>query len=288
MILVTGATGNVGSALVGELKAAGADFKALVRNPEKAEALKADGVEVVMGDLGKPDTLAAALEGADKVFLLSSVAPEMAEVQINLIDAAKESGSPHIVRMSAVKASSDSPMRIGRLHAEADAYLEASGLPYTILRPHFFMQNVMMGAQSVAAEGKLYMSFAKGELGMVDVRDIASSAAAILTADDDRFLGKTYTPTGPESISLEAVAGALSSALGKPVDYVDVPIDGSRQAMMGMGFPEWMVEGYLEYFQSYSTGWGDFANDDVNSITGKPAHSIAQFAEDFASAFQGG
>ena len=164
MILVTGATGNVGSALVGELKAAGADFKALVRNPEKAEALKADGVEVVMGDLGKPDTLAAALEGVDKVFLLSSVAPEMAEVQINLIDAAKESGSPHIVRMSAVKASSDSPMRIGRLHAEADAYLEASGLPYTILRPHFFMQNVMMGAQSVAAEGKLYMSFAKGEL----------------------------------------------------------------------------------------------------------------------------
>jgi hypothetical protein len=158
--------------------------------------------------------------------------------------------------MSAVKASADSPMRIGRLHAEADANLEASGLPYTILRPHFFMQNVMMGAQSVAGEGKLYMSFGQGELGMVDVRDIASSAASILTADGDKFVGNTYTPTGPESISLGAVAGALSSALGKPVDYVDVPIEGSREAMMGMGFPEWVVEGFLEYFQSYSTGWG--------------------------------
>jgi uncharacterized protein YbjT (DUF2867 family) len=232
--------------------------------------------------------MAAALDGVDKVFLLSSVAPEVAELHGNLVDAAKKSGSPHIVRMSAVKASADSPMRIGRLHAEADANLEASGLPYTILRPHFFMQNVMMGAQSVAGEGKLYMSFGQGELGMVDVRDIASSAASILTADGDKFVGKTYTPTGPESISLGAVAGALSSALGKPVDYVDLPIEGSREAMMGMGFPEWVVEGFLEYFQSYSTGWGDFVNDDVTTITGKPARSIAQFAEDFAAAFQGG
>ena len=126
MILVIGATGNMRSALVGELKAAGADFKAMARNSEKAEALKADGVEVVMGDLAKPDTLAAALE-------------EVAELHGNLVDAARESGSPHIVWMSAIKASDDSPMRIGRLHAEADANLEVSGLPYTILRPHFFM-----------------------------------------------------------------------------------------------------------------------------------------------------
>ncbi len=123
---------------------------------------------------------------------------------------------------------------------------------------------------------------------MVDVRDIASSAASILTAAGDKFVGKTYTPTGPELISLGAVAGALSSALDKPVDYVDVPIDGSRQAMLGMGFPGWTVEGYLEYFQSYSTGWGDFANDDVTTVTGKLARSIAQFAEDFAAVFQGG
>lgn len=129
MILIIGATGNVGSALVGELKAAGADFKAMARNSEKAAALE-----------------------------------EVAELHGNLVDAARESGSPYIVRMSAIKASDDSPMQIGRLHAEADANLEASGLPYTILRPHFFMQNVMMGAQSVASDGKLYMSFGQGEL----------------------------------------------------------------------------------------------------------------------------
>lgn len=282
-ILVTGATGNVGSAVVANLTAIGASVRALVRDESKAQALKDAGVEVVVGDLSRPETLDAAFSGVGKVFLLTPVSPDAVALATNGIAAAKRAGSPYIVRLSAVKASHESPTRIGRQHAEIDDALKASGLRYTILRPHFYMQNTMMAAETVASDGVVYMPFKDGKLGIVDIRDIADVAAKVLTEDGHE--GKTYTPTGPASISFHDIAAGLSKALGREVKYVDVPPESSREAMLGMGLPEWMVDAYHEYFKVYSEGWGDLTTSDVEQVTGNPARSYETFARDFAQAF---
>ena len=285
IILVTGATGNVGSAVIANLTAMGTEVRALVRNESKAHSLKDAGVKVVLGDMEKPETLDDALRGVDKVFLITPVSPNAVTQASNGIAAATRAGSLHIVRLSAVKAAPDSPTRVGRLHAETEAQLKASGLAYTILRPHFYMQNTIMAAQTVASDGIVYMPFKDSNLGMIDIRDIADVAAKVLTEDGHE--GRTYTPTGPASISFYDVAAGLSRMLGREVKYVDVPLEAARQAMLGMGLSEWMANAYREYFKAYTEGWGDFTTDDVEQVTGKPARSFEKFAHHFAQAFGG-
>ena len=284
-ILVTGASGNVSSALIANLVDKGASVRGLVRDESKGESLKDSGVEVVIGNLNDQGSIEKALEGIEKVFLLTPVGEDAPQLAKNVIDAALKQGSPYIVRMSAVGAASDAPSRNSRAHAETEADLKNSGLPYTILKPHFFMQNMMMAAESIASEGKIYMPFKDGKLGMVDIRDIADVAAVILT--EEGYEGKTYTPSGPKSISLSEVAAAFSSALDKEVNYIDVPMEAADESLSGMGFPDWNKEAYLEYFQAYSEGWGDYTSSDVEDITGNPARSIETFAKDFAQVFGG-
>ena len=170
-------------------------------------------------------------------------------------------------------------------HAETDPMLKASGLPYNIIRPHFFMQNTMMAAQSVAADGVVYMALKDGKIGMVDVRDVADVAAKVLTEDGHE--GKTYTLTGPASISFHDVASGLSKVLGKEVRYVDVPLEAARKAMISMGLSEWFADALGEYMTAFSEGYGDFTTNDVAEVTGHPARSYETFARDFAQVFGG-
>ncbi len=175
--------------------------------------------------------------------------------------------------------------RISAQHAEIDDELRASGVPYTILKPHFFMQNIMMAAQSVASEGAVYMAMKDGRIGMIDVRDIVDVAVTVLTEDGHQ--GKTYALTGPASISFHDVAAGFSEALGKEVKYVDVPVEAGREAMIGMGLPEWVADALGEYSTAFSEGHGDFITDDVQLITGNPARPFGAFAHDFAQVFGG-
>ena len=177
----------------------------------------------------------------------------------------------------------DAPARITRQHAEIDPKLVASGLAYTILRPHFFMQNLLMAAESVASDGALYMPVKDGKVGMIDVRDIVEVAAKVLTEDGHE--GRTYRLTGPQSISFHDVAAALTKALGREVRYVDVPVETAREAMVEMGISEWLGDALNEYSRAFSEGLGDFTASDVEALTGHAPRSIEEFARDFAEAF---
>ena len=286
-ILVTGATGNVGSLLIPNLTNLGADVRALVRDESKAQGLKDAGVEVVIGDLEKSETLDAAYSGVNKVFLITPPGPNQVIQAKNGIEAAKRNGSPHIVRLSA-GAINEMPgafPRVSAQHVEIDDLLRASGVPYTILRPHFFMQNIMMAAQSVASEGVVYMAMQDGKTGMIDVRDIVDVAVKVLTEDGHE--GKSYDLTGPESISFHDVAAGLSKALGRQVNYVNVPVEAARDGIISMGMSEWFGEAMAEYFQAFSEGYGDFATDEVRLLTGNPARPFEAFARDFAQVFGG-
>ena len=284
-ILVTGATGNVSSGLIPNLTAMGASVRALVRDESKAQGLRDAGVEVVIADLDKPETLDAAFSGVDKVFLVTAPNPNQVTQARNAIAAAKRVGNPHIVRLSAgaLKEMPGALPRVSAQHAEIDAELKASGLPYTILRPHNFMQNTLMAAQTVASDGAVYMPMKEGKLGMIDVRDIVDVSAKVLTEAGHE--GKTYGLTGPASISFHEVAAGLSKALGKEVKYVDVPLEAGREGMLGMGLPEWFADAMTEYNKVFSGGFGDFMTNDVKEITGHPARSYETFAHDFSQAF---
>ena len=286
-VLVTGATGTVSSALLGALKGTPSlRLRALVRDPAKAEGLKKDGVEIANGDLEEPDTLAEAFDGVDILWLLTPASALEPSMGSNAVLAAKRAKVKHIVRNSAIKAGHDAPNRNGRLHALVEEAVKASGIPWTILRPHYYMQNLLSSASSVASDSALYMNMGKGRVGTIDGRDVGVFAAKVIE-HPDRHVGKIYNPTGPESIDMAAAAETLSRVLGKQVNYVALPQDAAQQVMLGLGLSRWFVGNVVDYGRVYSDGWGDFTTSDFKDITGQEARTFKQFATDFAPAFGG-
>lgn len=285
-VLITGATGAVSSALIQSLQGqSGVKLRALVRDPNKAPPLRALGVEVAQGDLDEPESLATAFEGVNDLWLLNGVSPRQPENSMNALWAAKQAGVERVVRLSAIGASHDAPTRNGRLHALSDAELMSSSLEWTILRPHFYTQNLLMAAPTIAAQGNMYWDMGAGKLAMIDVRDVGEVAAKILLSAPEKHHGKIYTPTGPASLSLEEAASELAQGLGKPVRYVPVPHEAARQSMLDSGMPPWVVGLLGEYSRAYSTGWGNFTTADLPELLGRPARSVRDFARDHAAAF---
>lgn len=266
-ILITGANGNVSSALLRTLSADGVKVRALVRDAAKAPSLP--GVEVVVGDLDDPATLPAAFAGVETVWLLTAMGPQAPHASMNAVWAAREAGVKHIVRLSAIGASHDAPTRNGRLHQLSDAELAASGISYTVIRPAFFMQNLL----GSVADGVLYGPTGEGRIGLIDVRDIAEFGAAVLR-DPAAHAGKTYTITGPESISLRDAASSIGAS------YQPVTPDQAYAAMRGAGLDEWMSRVSVEYGIAYSGGWGDYTTPDFPAVVGKPARAFGEFAKD--------
>src|SRR5215218_8804718 len=218
-ILLTGATGTVGGAVLARLAGAGVPLRALTRDAAKAGVLRARGVEAVVADFLQPDTLGPAVAGVGAVFLATPIHPAQVAQARNVIQAAAATGRrPRLVRLSVQKAAPDAPMRVGRQHAEIEDAVTASGLPYTLLRPQSFMQNTLAAAPTVAAEGTISQPYKDGRLGMIDARDVGESAARVRTEAGHE--GRTYTLTGPAALSFEDVARTLGEVLGKPVRYV--------------------------------------------------------------------
>jgi uncharacterized protein YbjT (DUF2867 family) len=285
-ILITGATGTVGGAVLDRLGTTGCDVRVLTRDAARAEALRARGVEAVVADFLQPETLGPALAGVRVVFLLTPISPAQVLQARNLITAATASGHhPRIVRLSVHQASPDAPTRISRQHAEVEDAVLSSGLPYTLLRPQSFMQNTLLLAHMVAATGTIYQPFKDGRLGMINARDIAEVAARVLTEEGHE--GRVYTLTGPAAISFHDVAQALSEVLGTAVRYIDVSLEAAKEAMLRRGVPEWLADALNEYAKAHSEGYSDFTTDDVARLTGHRATSYEQFAHDFAQAFRG-
>jgi uncharacterized protein YbjT (DUF2867 family) len=286
-ILITGATGNVGSAVLDNLGSTDANLRALTREESNAKSLRDRGVEAVVGDFLEPETLGPALEGVSTVLLLTPIHPEQVHQATNVIRAARESGNdPRIVRLSVHQASHEAPTRISRQHAEIEDELISSGLPYTLLRPQSFMQNTLATAPTVASEGRIYQPFEDGRLGMIDARDIGEVAAKVLIEEGHE--GEVYTLTGPATISFYDVAGALSEVLGKEVSYVPISLEKAKEVMLNVGIPEWKADALNEYAKAHSEGYSDWTTDYFEQLTGHPATTYKKFASDFEKMFRGG
>lgn len=279
--LVTGATGNTCSILIPALINAGQEVRAFVRNADKAGPLKEAGAEIYVGDLDRSETIDGALKGVDQVYLCTWNGPTASAQGINVINAIKRVGTdPLVVRHSAFGTRGS---RLIQQIDEVDKALKQSGLRWTSIKPTFFMQNLMMAAKSIQQDGTIYWDWADGKAGMIDVRDVADSALGALTGKAQE--GKEYILTGPESISMKDVASAFSKKLGKAVNYVPVPHQASKEAMLGMGFPEFIVDGYVELNEGFEKGFADTSTSNVKLLSGHEARTIDDFTRDFKGYF---
>ena len=233
VILFTGLTGAVGTEIIRLLPEYEIPARGLIRDSGKAGALTDAGVEVVCGDLGNPAAVKEALQGCDKAFLLMANAREQLDMEKGFVDAARATGISYLVKMSANGANSNSTSLLKRFHGDAEQYIRESGLPHTLIRPNFFMQNMLHIAGSIVEEDKFYMPMRDGQVGIIDVRDVARFILDVLTGSGHE--GKTYEITGPELVSFSDIAEQLSGVMGREISYVDVPAEDFKQSLVQWG-----------------------------------------------------
>jgi uncharacterized protein YbjT (DUF2867 family) len=284
MILVTGATGKVGSEVVKQLAAKGEAVRVLARSPGKARALLPAGVEVAPGDLKDASSLDAAFAGVDRLFLLAATDPEQVRMERNAIAAAGRAGVRRIVKLSVLGADEESPVVLARWHRAVEKELAASGIAFTLLQPTFFMQNFLGSADTIRSQGTVYAPV-HGKTSFVDARDIAAVAVAALTEDGHE--GKTYVITGPEAITYDQAAERIGAATGKPVRYVEVPAEAARSGLIEAGLPDWYADDLIALFGIINAGWAEEVVDTVRTVARKEPITFDQFARDHAHVFAG-
>jgi uncharacterized protein YbjT (DUF2867 family) len=248
MILVTGATGASGSAVIREFVRRELPVRALVRDPAKLPAgTLPSSVQVVSGDMREPDTLVEALDGVHRVLMISSADRNLVETQCRFVDAAQRAGVSHIVKFSGRGCYPDSEFRFARMHGEIERYLERSGLAWTHLRPSQFMHVYFREIPTILGEGALRLPMADARLAPIDVADIAEVAVAVLHGDGHE--GKRYEMTGPEALTMTEVAETISSVIGTPVRYVDISPERKSAELREAGLAPFFVEAMDELFR---------------------------------------
>lgn len=278
-ILVTGASGTLGTEVVKHLVNAGADVRAAVHSPQKAQKLKSAKIEIVEVDYGKPETLKAAMRRVEKVFSLTPLTQDMVELSNIITDEAKKAGIKHIVRQSGMGSEYEA-IQLARWHRAAERYIESSKIAWTFLCPNSFMQNFLTYH---AVQGVYYMPLGEGKISYVDVRDVAAIAAkALLETGHEE---KVYTITGPEALTVGEAAAYIAKASGKDIKYANVPEETARKGMEGAGMPKWLTDVLLELQRIGKEGYAAAITNTIEEVTGNKPGRFAQFAKDYVSAF---
>lgn len=285
MIGVLGPTGQTGTHLMPVLERAGAPVRALAHSHESAVTLKKDNVDLVTGDMRDPAVLARFLDGVSTLFLLTPATPDQIEVQNRIVDVAVAAKVSAIVKFSVCTAAEDSLDCFSRWHYANDSYLEKSGIPHTILHPHTFMQTIALQfAASVRATGTMTaVPRPDATIAMVDARDAAEVAAAVLLGGDHR--GEKVLITGPESLSYRDCADRIGATVGKEVTYEQISPEQAYQQFEAAGFPDWLCGGLVALQQKYDTEGLNQLSDTVPRLTGKPARTFTDFLRDHGHLF---
>jgi uncharacterized protein YbjT (DUF2867 family) len=278
MILLTGATGTIGSATREALQAAGQQFKVAVRSPDR---LQGQAIETVAFDWDDLNSYLPAMQGIDRLFLLTPNSDRQLGYVLQAIAAAKRAGVKHIVRLSVLGADADPGIALGRLHFAAEKELRASGIAWTALRPTFFMQNfINYYGVNPREDGQIYLPNGQGKAAWVDARDVGEVAAKVLSAQG--YVGKIIELTGPEALSTEEVLAILGEELGHKYTYVDVPEQAGRKSMEDAGMPLWLVDAFLELNGLVRNGYTQQLANGVQTVLGRPPRSVRDWAKSFA------
>jgi uncharacterized protein YbjT (DUF2867 family) len=282
MLLVTGATGNIGRELARELAATGASFRVLVRDPARAAGLPA-GAERVSGDLGDPATLALALAGADKLFLLT---PGLGTDHVrNAVATARTAGVRHIVHLSSLNVLGDPMPAMGRWHHEREQIIRSSGIPATFLRPGGFMTNALDWLPTIREGGYALDPVGPGRYAPIDPADIAAVAALALTEDGHQ--GREYVLTGDEALTVTEQIQILSAATGLDIKIREpaTPEEAVR-ARFPDGAPPALADAIIEGFTLMRADTTGLRTDTVHRLLGRKPGTFAAWCARNADMFR--
>jgi len=288
-ILVTGASGNIGSEVVKQLLAVtpAVSIKAAVHSRQNVKNVKdGDRVKVIPIDYNELDTLREALKDVDKLFLLTPDVSNAPDLASNAVSEAKKVGIRHIVKQSVMGADLEADVGTMRLHCQVEKIIEQSGIPFTFLRPNEFMQNfINFYRPSIKGNNAFYIPLEDAKVSLVDVRDIAAIAVESLI-DEDKHKNKTYLITGPEALSYHQVAEVLSNATGRKISYVNISEEEAKAAMKEIGMSDWLINTVSELSDYFRKGKASEVSPAVEEVTGRKPISFSQFANDYADAFR--
>ena len=289
MILITGAKGLSGSAVIREFARQKEPVRALVRNRANARAFETfPTVEVVEGDMLRPETLGAALDGVDRVLMISSSNERMLETQSMFIDAAKKAGVRHIIKFSGAESGvgfNQRNFRFTRMHEDIERYLERSGLAWTHLRPSQFMQVYLREAPTIVAESAFFLPMEYAKLSPIDVEDIAKVAFALLRHGGHE--GKGYDMTGPQALTMTEIAEQISGAIGRTVRYVNVAPAERRRALLASGTPPYFADALDEQASERLKCSESRVSLGAHEAFGVRPTTFAEFARRNAAVFRG-
>jgi uncharacterized protein YbjT (DUF2867 family) len=283
-ILVTGATGNVGSQVVKQLSSFSGIVRAAVQSKNRADDIKNTKAELVEMNFNNSETIEAAFKGIQKLFLLTPFVPDMVEMSKNLIREAKKANVNHIVKQSAFGSDLEDGITMNKLHRQVEEAIESSGISYTFLRPMSFMQNYLGLNNSIKSQGVFYAPLIDSRTSFVDVRDIAAVAVEALTKS--RHENKTYNITGPEAVSNYDIADILSKTTGRKITYVNISDDDARKGMKEDGMQEWTINALMELCNFQKAGRASHVSLDVERVTNRKPISFEQFAKDYSETFR--
>jgi len=273
MILITGATGTVGSEVIKALLPAQAGhLRVLTRDPG---AVFPDGAQKVVADLGDSE-LAPVLDGVHAVFSITH-GLNIAAHDHRLVAAAQRAGVERIVKLSVRNVGHDGTDPITTLHRAGEEAIRDSGIAWTFLRPTAFMSNALNWAGMIAADQVVYAPFAAGRAAVVDPADIAAVAAACLTQDDHNH--RVYELTGPEPLSPADQVTLLGEVLCRDLRYVEADPAGMVAQMVSYGMPEEQAQAVTELFRSTTEPYNSEPTGDVTAVTGRPARSFTDWAK---------
>jgi uncharacterized protein YbjT (DUF2867 family) len=282
-ILITGATGQVGGALVRSL-AGRPGVRALVRDERAAAAL--GGVEVVIGSFDDERALTTAMDGVEFLFLAGRDDPQQVALHGDVLDVARAAGVRHVVKLSALGARPDSPVALMRWHHDVEERLRESEFAWTLLRPHLYMQNLLRFAGAVAEHGRIAAPMGARRYPLVDARDVGAAAAAVLR-DPDRHAGRAYALTGPAALSYDEVAARLSAVVGHPVGYDAQPPEAFYAGLVAAGVPEWRADDLAAIARAYDDS-DNVASGDAAALLGRPPTAIDAFFAEHRSTYVAG
>lgn len=274
-VAVFGASGNVGSVLTRTLSDRGVQVRAFYHPSSPPHTPFPDRVTKLAGSFDDPPAIARAMLAADAAFLLTPPSDSQPRWQRSLVDAAVDAGVRRLVKLSAFESAADSPLQMGRWHHDGELAVAQSGLEHVIIRPQYFMQNLLIALREAARTGVFRHAAAPGlELGIVDVADVAGVAAVLLTEPGHE--GEVVRPTGPAPLSFAEMAAELSTATGTPVRYEQRSRDEMAQSFRDRGWPEWHID---DFFKIHGEAASPTVTSAVEDVTGAPPASLAAFLD---------
>ncbi len=283
MILITGATGKTGSAAVQELSNQNIPFRVLIRNEEKRNQITDMGGEVIIGAIENDSALNQAMEGVQKALVLLPNSEQQLFLEKKVVDAALEANVQHIVKMSSMEAVPEATSPIPKLHMQSENYIKNSGMNWTMIKPNFFMQNLLGSGKTIVEQNKFFLPMGEGKAGMIHTKDVGTVIAKVLSEDGHE--GQNYEVTGPEILSFHDVAEIFSKVLGKKVDYINVPIDEYKKTLSQFLTNQWHLDSVIDLFKDIAEGGIEDKTDTFQDLIGKSPCSLEQFIQEYSFVF---